>query len=107
MNVDDHSTMILSSAKTGTKDVEAENMELIDVGYVASVDWLSNLKKKWASLVKRNWKFKEHLTQDQLDRLANELPQYMHVEDEESKREDRRGRKRKQVDPESIDVLCK
>ena len=79
---------------------------MIDLGYVAGVDWLSNLKKKWASLVKRNWKFKEHLTQDQLDRLANELPQYMHVEDEESK-SDRRGRKRKQVDPESIDVLCK
>ena len=71
------------------------------------MDWLSNLKTKGASLVKRNWKFKEHLTQDQLDRLANELPQYMHVEDEESKRDDRRVRKRKQVDPESIDVLCK
>src|SRR6185503_7080114 len=97
--------LILS--RTGTKDVEEESMELIDVGYVASVNWLTNLKKKWVSLIKRNWKFKDHLTQDQLDRLATELPQYMYVEEEkESKSEQRRG-KRKRVDPDSIDVMCK
>ena len=84
--------------------MEAGTSELIDVAYVAAVDWHGNLKKKWDSLMKRKWKFKEHLNQDQ---LATELPQYMRVEEckNESKREQKRRKKRKRVD--SIDVLYK
>jgi len=104
MDINDHKTMRLSSQKTGTEIVEAGTSELIDVAYVAAVDWHGNLKKKWDSLMKRKWKFKEHLNQDQ---LATELPQYMRVEEckNESKREQKRRKKRKRVD--SIDVLYK
>src|SRR6185436_15324452 len=70
MNPDDYMTMLFSSMKTGTEEVEVETMELIDVGFVASVDWYAKLKKKWNSLVRRKWKFREHLSDAQLDRLG-------------------------------------
>src|SRR6185503_10517167 len=90
---------------TGTEEVEVETMELIDVGFVASVDWYAKLKKKWNSLVRRKWKFREHLSDAQLDRLGRELPQYVAKDYVRESKEERkkRGGKRKRRD--SIDVI--
>ena len=105
MDPNDHTTMVFSSMKTGTEEAEAEAMELIDVRFVASVDWYANLKKKWNSLVRRKWKFREHLSDAQLERLERELPQYVakdYVPESKAERK-KRGQKRKQLD--EMDVM--
>ena len=75
MDSDNVSTMILGTRKkTGTQSVEQKTLELIDVRFVGGVNW----KKKFKSLVNRNWKFKEFLDDEQLARLERELPDYVY-----------------------------
>ena len=76
MDPDDACSMVLSSAKSGTRDDEMQNRELIAVRFVASVDWLEALKGKFKSLRARRWKFPEHLKPEQLEKLKRELPEY-------------------------------
>ena len=105
-NPDDYMTMLFSSMKTGTEEVEVETMEMIDVGFVASVDWYAKLKKKWNSLVRRKWKFSEHLSDAQLDRLARELPQYV-AKDYARESKDEKEARGKWKQRDSVDVMYK
>ena len=77
MDTTNSSTMKFSSANTGTIETEAKTLELIDVGYVASLDWVAALKKKFDGVVKRTWKFSEHLHPSTLQRLHDDFPKYV------------------------------
>jgi len=106
LDTDDWTTMVLSSRKkTGTMSAERKTLELIDVRFIGNVDWMSVLKKKFTSLVKRKWKFVEFLDEEQLRRLDEELPEYVYKEpvvvasnEEKKARVSRKNAKRKRVD---------
>jgi len=66
MDPDVACSMVLSSAKFGTRDDEIQTRELIAVRFVASVDWLEALKLKFRSLKARRC-FSEHLKLEQLE----------------------------------------
>ena len=105
--------MILGTRKkTGTLSVEQKTLELIDVSFVGGVNWITVLKKKFKSLVNRNWKFKEFLDDEQLARLERELPDYVYRDPVviapvgEKKVSGRsKNRKRKRVDGEQFDYV--
>ena len=107
MNTQLASTMILSSAKSGTQSQELETRELIDVRFVASVDWYSALKTKFNSLLKRPWKFREHLNDVQLERLKRELPEYAAEAPVEEKKScaSKQTKMRRRVHDEATDVM--
>ena len=105
MNTQVASAMILSSAKSGTQSQELETRELIDVRFVASVDWYSALKTKFNSLLKRPWKFREHLNDVQLERVKRELPEYAVEAPVEEKKSSKKTKKRKRTTEEVSDVM--
>jgi hypothetical protein len=90
----DHTTYKLSSCKTGTRIDEKQNLELIDVKLLSSIDWLSVLDAQLNSLLTRNWKFSENLSPETLDRLHTELGEYegrTDLRDEERKKKRKRN----------------
>lgn len=77
MDIKNCSTYKLSSANTGSQETELEKPEIIDVKYIASTDWVDLLSVKFEGLVRRDWKFKEHLKPSTLVRLEQEFPDYV------------------------------
>src|SRR6185437_6164218 len=74
MNIKNFKTMKLSSKNTEKKATEMKGLELINVMYVASVDWSTTLSKKVDGLFKRDWKFKEYLSDQTIARLEDDFP---------------------------------
>ena len=96
MKRNDYRTMRFRSNNTGTKDSEVETLELVDVGYVASIDWVSVLNEKFQSLSLREWKFKEHLKDETVQRFETKFPEYVGHPRPKPPRESK-SRKRKKI----------
>jgi hypothetical protein len=86
--------MKFSTKNTGTKSDEVKGLELVDVAYVASTNWVEVLQKQFDSLLTRDWKFKEHLSAESLARLADEFPKFV-GKDLPERREKKKSHKRK------------
>jgi len=63
------------------------------------------IKTKFKSLLKRPWKFREHINEAQLERLKRELPEYAAEAPVEEKKSSKKTKKRKRVPDEEPDVI--
>lgn len=77
VNLKDHRTVTYQSKNTGTEEEEAPKSVLYSVRLLTSVDWMTVLSKKFQGLLSRNWQFQEKLKPATLERLKDELPQYV------------------------------
>ena len=94
MDVKDHRTMRFRTLKTGVRREETKQRELVDVQYLASVDWTSVLEAHWNSLLTRDWKFTEHLRPETLLWFQDQLPQYFGA-DRPVRREERKKKRKR------------
>lgn len=77
MDIKNCTTYKLSTINAAVQQTELEGIELIDVRYIASTNWVDVLSVKFEGLVRRDWKFKEHLKPETLTRLEQEFPEYV------------------------------
>ncbi len=75
-DLDNHRSYTLTSLNTGDFDTESKRKEIIDVPYLASVDWLSRIKKGIQKLWDNKWDFFESISNEDLKEVAESIPSY-------------------------------
>ncbi|MDQ2685014.1 MAG: hypothetical protein M3Y25_04105 [Thermoproteota archaeon] len=83
-DVSNHRSYTLQAKDTGNAKVEAKRQELIDVPYLASIDWFTRIQKSIEKLWDHKWNFLESISNDDLKEICSKIPYYIRPEFEKS-----------------------
>lgn len=89
INKADYKTMTFRSSRTSVANEEVPRRELVDVQYLATVNWEDILSEKFDGLLTRTWRFKELLKEKTLERFEKNFRHYK-GEDEPQRRQERK-----------------
>lgn len=76
-DLNNHKSYTLVALNCGDEKTEAARTELIDVPYLASIDWLSRIKKAIKKLWDNKWDFFESIPNEKLKEICEKIPNYI------------------------------
>lgn len=76
-DLNNHKSYSLLSKDTCNAKLEAKRKELIDVPYLASIDWFTRIKESMEKLWDHKWNFLENISNEDLKDVCQKIPYYI------------------------------